>query len=229
MRIYNDFKLAMSEIKRDIVEMGIRVHPHTWQDRDVENDPNYSSLELQNYVYSVVHPRYEALPYHKLYCEEEWSDRLKGVWGHPVNPGESWKTRPEVWTQFIQLDGKLGYSYSDRFAKHMQVSKIIDRLREDPDSRQCFISIWDPSDINKLGGISRIPCSLGYQLQVRKDKVNLTYLQRSCDFATHYANDVALACMMQHYIANELEYEVGPYTHWIASLHLFKKDAEGVF
>lgn len=230
MRIYQDFSEAFSEVKRDIVEMGMRVYPKTYQDKDISEDSRYETLELQNYIYTVTHPVAERVPgFHLSYCDTEFGERVKGMIGEPINPGIAWRTRPEIWYEFLESNGKFSYTYPERLSKHYQVHLVMNRLREDPDSRQLYISIWDIADVKKLGGISRVPCSLGYLLQVRKDALNITYLQRSCDFVTHMSNDVHLACRMQEYLAASAQYQVGNFTHWIGSLHLFKKDAEGVF
>ncbi len=229
MRIYIDFKTALNEIRRDVGEMGLQVHAHTWQDKVVKDDPQFKSLELQNYDYCVTNPRVEDLNPTQPWADAEWEERVEGIMGNPINPGIAWKLREEVWSNFLTPGGVFGYSYAERFAYDQQVLRIIDRLESDPDSRQCFISIWRPDDICNLGGISRVPCSLGYQIQIRGGTLNLTYIQRSSDLATHFENDIYLAFRMQQYIANSLRIPVGRFTHNIFSLHLFRKDAEGIF
>ena len=52
---------------------------------------------------------------------------------------------------------------------------------------------------------------------------------RSCDFSTHFANDVYLAIKLLEYVAELTGYEVGNFTHTIFSLHIYKKDLKGVF
>lgn len=234
MRIYDNFNEAQSEIKRDLVEMGIKNHPKTYQDKYIADNPDYETMELQNYIYTVVNPKPSQVSCDIKYCEAEWLDRRQGILGKSLNPGHSWLIRKDVWEQFLTGEGKFAYTYPERFAQYAQVQRVIKQLRKDPDSRQGYISVWDPEDVNKLGGVSRVPCTLGYLIQVRKNKVNLTYLQRSCDFATHMGNDMALASALQWYIAGELavdnlDYRVGTFTHWIGSLHIFRKDAGGVF
>jgi thymidylate synthase len=209
--------------------MGIRIHPKTYQDKYVADDPEFETRELQDYIYMVTEPRLKDIDAIQPYCEIEWDDRLRGILGAPLNPGTAWLMRKEIWEQFLEKDGKFAYTYAERLASHNTVMEILNRIREDPDSRQLFISIWHPSDIEKLGGLSRIPCSLGYQIQIRKDKLNLTYLQRSCDFSTHLRNDIWLAVMMQRHLSEQTGYPMGKFTHWIGSLHIFKKDMEGVF
>ena len=228
-RIYREFPEAMSEIARDLAEMGVRVHPKSYQDKDVEFDPDFGTLELQNYIYTVLDPRLEDLEVTQPYCDKEWAERTQGIQGCAINPGKAWKTRKEVWEEFLQPDGTFAYAYPERFAQNRQVLKVIERLKEDPDSRQLFISVWNPEDINKMGGLSRIPCTLGYLVQCKADKVDLTYLQRSCDFSTHMKNDVFFAASLQKYIADKTGREVGRYTHWFGSLHVFQKDIAEVF
>jgi len=230
MRIYQNFKETIPEIRRDLVEMGIKVWPQTYQDKDIHGDPNFQTLELQNYVYTVVHPNGKDLKPSQPWADAEWSERLSGIDGEAINPGDAWKLRKEVWTEFLDRETKdFAYSYSERFAKYNQVEEVIKRLKKDPESRQLFISVWNPSDSQKLGGLSRVPCSLGYLIQCRKNQINITYLQRSCDWTTHFINDIYLAYKLQEHIAVESKHQIGTFTHWIGSLHLFRKDAQGVF
>jgi hypothetical protein len=230
-RIFISVKEAINEVGRDLAEMGIRVHPKTCQDKDVSQDKGYDTLELQNYTYTVIIPVSESIRSDVVqpYCDVEWGEREEGLEGCPINPGESWKTRPEVWKAMLEKDGTFAYTYPERFAQYNQIEEVISRLKEDPDSRQLYISIWDPEDITKIGGRSRIPCSLGYLVQCREGRLDLTYLQRSCDFATHMKNDIFFAIKLQEYLANRSGIPVGKFTHWLGSLHVFQKDVEEVF
>jgi len=230
MRIYSGFKEALNEIRRDVAEMGIDVHPHSWQDKIVKDMPEFDTKEVQNYMYSVTSPNVDDLNPVQPWADGEFAERIAGAeTGKGVNPGEAYKDRYDVWQNFLTEEGKFGYSYSERFAKNLQVQSVINRILTDPDSRQLWISIWEPDDIKNLGGISRVPCSLGYQVQVRQGVLNLTYIQRSADLVTHFENDVWMAHMMQRYISEKTGIPIGVYTHIIFSLHMFRKDAEGIF
>ena len=55
------------------------------------------------------------------------------------------------------------------------------------------------------------------------------YVMRSCDFNTHFVNDVYLAIKLLEYVANEVGMEVGSFTHTMFSLHVYKKDLKNVF
>ena len=247
MRIYTNFKEAVNEVRRDLKEMGIRVHPKTYQDKYVANDPDFSSLELQNYIYTVTSPDPSHLVVDESWANAEFVERVLGGEGpqnKPVNPGEAWKLRRDVWEQFLECPETCGeldeecpsecglrrfaYTYSERM--WFQYRPLLEEMVDNPESRQLYLSIWDPyRDIGNLGGVSRVPCSLGYLFQIRRGQLNMTYLMRSSDFATHFQNDVYLAVKLQEYFSEKVHIPKGYFTHFIGSLHVFQKDVKGVF
>lgn len=235
MRIFANFTEAFSEIKRDLAEMGIDVHTKTMQNKNIENDDNYSTKELQFYSYRIVDPMNDFPTLtdnlsNPLWALAEWDERRAGIEGNPVNPGEAYKLREGVWNEFLNKEGKFDYSYSERFAKNGQVLKVIKALKNDPMSRQAYISIWNIEDTNYLGtAVSRVPCSLGYLFQYRQGKLNLEYSMRSCDFNTHFKNDVFEALMLLAYVSNLTGLPTGDFIHHIASFHVYKKDIKNVF
>jgi len=85
-------------------------------------------------------------------------------------------------------------------------------------------------DIKSLGGKRRIPCSMFYQLLIREGKLDIYYIQRSCDFMTHWANDVWQAVWLMKHICGHLDgIEEGKFFHFITSLHAFRKDTGIIF
>jgi len=231
MRFYVDFAEAKNEITRDLAELGVDVQPETMQDIYVADRPEFSTKELQNYAYTVSNPDYVLIEgAHWDWVKQEWEDRLLGG----LNPGHAWKQRPEVWEQFIEGRGrgdkrweKFAYTYSERMGGP-HIEKVVDELREHPHSRQLWVPVWYPNDENRRGE-RRVPCSLGYWFVHRGGQLNVTYVMRSCDFATHWANDVALASLLLHHIAQRAELEVGSLTQFIGSFHVYAKDVASVF
>lgn len=231
----------IEETKRDLAEMGIVVRPATMQDKYVKGNPDYETRELQNYSYCILDAKSRDIPgVTQPWADAEFQERITDPWvrsprdGNPmssryINPGQAWKLRKEVWSEYLH-NGRMAYTYNELLWKNDQLTKVIDRLKEDPDSRQLWISLWNPEkDPDFLGGVSRVPCSLGYGLQVRDGKLNLHYVMRSCDFATHFRNDVYLAIKFLEWVAKKTGYQVGSFTHTIFSLHVYNKDVEGVF
>ena len=239
MRIYINAEEMIEATKRDLAEMGIVVRPATMQDKYIKGNPDYETRELQNYSYCLLDAKSQDIPgVIQPWADAEFEERVTDPWvrcsdgkGYPefINPGKAWELRKEVWTEYLH-EGKMAYTYNELIWNNDQVTKIINRLKEDPDSRQLWISLWNPDkDPDFLGGISRVPCSLGYGLQVRDGKLNLHYVMRSCDFATHFRNDVYLAIKFLEWVAEKTGYPVGSFTHTIFSLHVYNKDIEGVF
>ena len=244
MRFFRNFSSALGEIHHELVEMGTLTHAQTYQDKDVSQDENFMTMELTHYSYGVLDPKIEEIrlmlpaPRDSIvptqpWAELEFGERVMGMDGNPVNPGKAYLTRQNVWETFLERDEdgveRFAYSYSERLAEVDQVQRIIERLRKDPDSRQGWVAIWNVDDVRYLGGISRVPCTIGYSLQIRDGKLQIHYIQRSADFITHFTNDVYMAACLQRWVANELGVPVGRFYHTIFSLHMFKKDGAGVF
>jgi len=230
MRIYQNFPEALGEIKRDLAEMGIRIHPKTYQDKNVEGNPDFDAFELQNYIFTVTDPQPGQLEPSQPWADAEFLERISRA---AINPGEAWKLRREIWEEFLVKsstgEDRFAYTYAERFGEFQQLDRLITQLQGDSDSRQIFLSVWNPSDVLYLGGKSRVPCSLGYYFQLRQGQLNMTYLQRSADYATHFVNDIYLATLLMRYVAQWVGAPLGHYTHWLGSLHIFAKDAQGVF
>ena len=231
MRIYKNFAEAVDETKRNLYEMGIRVHPHSMQNKIVKNNEEYSSLEIQGEVFSVedTSDRDKMVGDNLAYCKAEFAERIVKT----VNPGKSYKLRLKVWKEFL-VNEKMDYTYSERMFP--QLEKTIAEMKRNPDTRQAIIEIHNNKlDLEAMGGKKRIPCSMYYQLMIRKDpqgipRVNIIYTMRSCDYYTHFKNDMWLACELKDYVAKRLGIKPGTFTMFIGSLHAYKKDFEtGVF
>lgn len=233
MRKFKDFPEAQNEIKRDLAELGMSVQPETMQDIYVADNPDFETKELQNYSYTVLRPNYDEIEgVHEEWVKAEWEDRLAGE----LNPGRAWKTRPDVWEQFLERDrGHRGtkmprlfsYTYSQRMGG-IHIEKLIKELMKHPHSRQLWLPVWWPTDEGRRGE-RRVPCSLGYWFVQRGGALHQTYMMRSCDFFTHYPNDAALAAILLHYVAKRADLKVGTFTHFIGSLHVYAKDVADVF
>ena len=108
--------------------------------------------------------------------------------------------------------GKMGYHFGD-------FSDLIERLKDDPGSRQAFYAIWHPQDSNNDG--VRLPCTIGYHFLIRNNKLHMTYLIRSCDIFRHFKNDIYMTIRLAQYVRDEVnpDLELGELSMWIGSLH----------
>jgi len=227
MRIFTTFPEAFDEIKRDLGEMGIKIETKTMQDKNIEGDEDFTTMELQNYIYTVTHPVIKELEPVQPWANAEWQERMRGIFRQPVNPGKAYKLRAELWNEFLH-DDKFAYTYSDRWSTYGQVMNVINRLQSDKFSRQLYISMFESRDTLHLGTM-RVPCSLGWHLMYRDGALNMTYFMRSCDWSVHFQNDVFLSMKLLELIANSAELTVGKFTHFMSSLHIYTKDLGVVF
>lgn len=256
MRIYTNLYEAVREVERDLGEMGIDVQPQTMQDKYVGDNPDYMTKEVRGYGFKVVNSPITDEVIHKViayiikcqygaiskisaiydYIQLEFKDRVDGT---PLNPGNAWIARKDIWNEFM-YDGKFAYTYSQRMC--FQVHRILDELKTRPETRQGIINIHSNiattggicvpgDDMRAIGGQSRVPCSMYYQLMIRHNKVDLIYTMRSCDFLTHFPVDVSLAMMLQKWYAAQLQLGVGTFTYFTGSLHAYRKDmaTRGIF
>lgn len=244
-RIYMNCFEMVREVERDLWEMGINVEVQSMQDKQAR----FMTKEVRAYGFTIC-PPFDKTDMNKMveyvfpkstvveYCEAEYRDRVSG---QVMNPGNSYKTRNQVWSEFLH-DGKFAYTYSERITP--QLGKIMQELRERPGTRQAIINIHSnffrnepPNevetelDLYRIGGKKRIPCSMYYQFMIRQDKLEGIYTMRSCDFLTHFPVDIWLAIALQQYIAGWLDIKSGPFHYFTGSLHAYEKDmkARGIF
>lgn len=252
MRIFENFPEAFGEIARDLREMGIHVKNKKMQDKEGA----FHTYELCNYGYTVLNPDFAHLEPTQPWAEVEWEDRLSGIENHPSNPGEAVDLREDdhmIWADYLEIGGRplpygvtidsliksqphlandpaiFAYTYSERFAINQQVWRIIRELRENPDSRQLYVSLWDPHHDCERLGVRRVPCSLGWHFLFRNERLHVTYFMRSCDFVTHFQNDVWLTLKLLHYVAENAGFKPGRFSQFINSFHVYEKDVKDVF
>ena len=238
MRIYKNCKEAVKEVGRDLFEMGIEVQTYSMQDKVVEGDPDFFTQELSPYMFMITDPLLDPESFMQHIFPEDWEGQLKWCYleirertsDSFLNPGTAWEIRNEVWAEYIH-EGTFAYSYNDRI--RVQLPRIITELRNKPGTRQAIVNIHSNfrGDIDKLGGGSRVPCSMHYQFLLRNEKLDLIYVMRSSDYLTHFCNDNWLAIALLGHVCKETGYKPGNYTFTTGSLHAYHKDLKtrGIF
>jgi thymidylate synthase len=236
VRVYSTFKEAKNEIARDLNELGREVFAG-YQSKDLSTLPaSMKTKELTDYDYIVLKPDFGDLNPTQPWADREWRERLAGILGRPLNPGHAWEARKDVWEPLLEQraddpqreeNRAFSYTYSERLAL-ANVPNAVEAFEANVFSRQVWIPIWNPIDNDRLGK-RRVPCTLGYQLTVRRGEMNIAYHMRSSDFSTHFDNDIWLAMQLQKYIADEIAVPVGTFTHKLGSLHVYAADVAHVF
>lgn len=136
---------------------------------------------------------------------------------------------PRYSGKFDKYHGAYGFRIRHNFGFD-QLERAYDALKSKPSNRQTVITIWDPEKDfpNKDGGSVNedIPCNICSMLKVRDNKLEWTQIMRSNDiFRGLPYNFVQFACI-QEILAGWLDVDIGSYTHFCDSLHLYAYDSE---
>jgi len=107
----------------------------------------------------------------------------------------------------------------------MQLPAAIDRLYDDPSTRQAVVTVWDPLwDLQY--GLKDYPCTVALQFLIRNDRLQLHTHMRSNDVWRGVAYDFFQFTQLQLAVAAVLDIDVGSYFHHATSFHLYESDAE---
>lgn len=101
-----------------------------------------------------------------------------------------------------------------------QIDLVIKPLKANKNTKRAVIQLYDPHDLLH----KRPPCTTTLQFLVRSDLVHLITTMRSNDAYIGLPHDIFCFTMLQEIVARTLEYEVGSYTHFVGSLHLYEKN-----
>lgn len=103
-----------------------------------------------------------------------------------------------------------------------QYDAIVERLRQDPSTRQAVVTIWNPT-YDLLPGKRDYPCTVLHQFRIRNNKLNMSVYMRSNDVWLGAAYDFFQFTRVQIAIASILGIEPGTYAHHVGSLHIYEQ------
>lgn len=108
-----------------------------------------------------------------------------------------------------------------------QLKRAYETLRHKAESRQVVLQIWKPSlDMPQEDGeptTHDIPCNVSSMLKVRDGQLHWTQIMRSNDLILGLPHNLVQWTTMQEIMAGWLGLEVGSYTHYSDSLHIYEK------
>jgi thymidylate synthase len=109
-----------------------------------------------------------------------------------------------------------------------QIENVLALLRETPSSRRAVIQLFDAEDISsaRTRRHPEIPCTTTLQLLIRDGLMHMVTTMRSNDAYVGLPHDVFCFTMLQEIIARSVERELGSYSHFVGSMHLYEKDRD---
>jgi thymidylate synthase len=120
-------------------------------------------------------------------------------------------------------DGTIHGAYGPRAFRPegaSQFDNVMALLRERPTSRKAVIQLFDGDDLK--GDYKDVPCTCTLQFFVRSGRLDMAVAMRSNDAYFGLSHDVFAFTMIQEIAARTLGYELGHYSHFAGSLHIYQ-------
>ena len=153
------------------------------------------------------------------YAEAEWQwyvsgdrnvSKLKDIYGKV----------PKIWSTMTDGKGNVNSNYGWQWIRGRQLDRVITMLKNNSNTRQAAISIYDGKEINDYDNDT--PCTYAVQFTVLNNKLNMCVVMRSNDLWYGFCNDQYCFSNLQVLVAHETKYEIGEYYHFAHNLHLYK-------
>lgn len=128
-----------------------------------------------------------------------------------------------VFNNYAEDDGNFHGAYGLRIG--LQTKYVVDKLKQDPETRQAVITLWDP-DLDNIPGKRDYPCTvaLNFQLTEGGHSLDMNVLMRSNDAWLGFPYDIFQFTQLQTSIARALDVFPGRYTHTAWSFHIYEKN-----
>jgi thymidylate synthase len=123
----------------------------------------------------------------------------------------------------VEEDGTIHGAYGPRVFGTRgtgQFDTVINVLRKRPTSRKAVIQIFDANDLR--GEYKDVPCTCTLQFLIRAHQLHMSVVMRSNDAYFGLPHDVFSFTMFQELAARTLGYELGVYSHYVGSLHIYE-------
>lgn len=120
-----------------------------------------------------------------------------------------------------RTDGTLGpiYGYQWRnFNGVDQITKLINEIKSNPDSRRLMVSCWNPADIPDM---ALPPCHYNFQVYINDGKMDLMWNQRSVDVFLGLPYDFAIYGLLLIALCEGLGYQPNQLIASLGDCHLY--------
>ena len=180
---------------------------------------------LFNVGFEIQYPAANAIVDSKIkrnwsleYANAEWRWYLSGD-RNIAKLGELYGKVPAIWKRMADVDVNVNSNYGWQWERTSQLDIVIQMLKDNPETRQAAISIYDGKEISDY--THDTPCTYAVQFTVLNHKLNMSVVMRSNDLWCGFCNDQYQFSNLQMLVANETGYDVGTYYHFAHNLHLY--------
>lgn len=104
-----------------------------------------------------------------------------------------------------------------------QIVKLIDNIKNNPDSRRLMVSAWN---VDEIDNVVLPPCHYGFQCYVQNGKLSLMWNQRSCDTFLGIPFNIASYATLLLLLCKETGLEAGELIGNLGDVHLYKNHVQ---
>jgi len=137
----------------------------------------------------------------------------------------------KIWDEWADENGDLGPVYGSQWRSWPtpdggsidQISKIIDTIKHNPDSRRIIVSAWNVAEIDHM---ALPPCHAFFQFYVADGKLSCQLYQRSADIFLGVPFNIASYALLTMMVAQVCNLECGDFIHTLGDAHLYNNHIE---
>lgn len=137
---------------------------------------------------------------------------------------------------FAEKWGELGpvYGYQWRYwpdgkgGEIDQITKAIDTIKNNPDSRRNIISAWNVADIDQMAIAGLPPCHSLFQFYVTDGRLDCQLYQRSADMFLGVPFNIASYALLTSMVAAVTGLKAGQFVHTFGDAHIYNNHIDQV-
>ncbi len=131
-----------------------------------------------------------------------------------------------IWNEWADADCELGPVYGRQWrawatadGRHEdQIARVLEQLRNDPDSRRIIVSAWNVGELEKM---ALAPCHAFFQFYVADRRLSCQVYQRSADIFLGVPFNIASYALLTHILAQQADLAVGELVWTGGDCHLY--------
>ncbi|MAU36928.1 MAG: thymidylate synthase [Flavobacteriales bacterium] len=136
-----------------------------------------------------------------------------------------------IWDEWADENGDLGNIYGYQWRSwpapdgaHIdQITKVIEALKNTPDSRRIIVSAWNVGEIEQM---ALPPCHAFFQFYVADKKLSCQLYQRSADIFLGVPFNIASYALLTMMIAQVCNLKLGDFIHTLGDAHIYTNHFE---
>ncbi len=136
-----------------------------------------------------------------------------------------------IWDEWADENGELGPVYGKQWRaweapdgrRIDQLSRVVDTLRRDPDSRRLLVNAWNVADVERM---ALPPCHYAFQFYVAGGRLSCLFTMRSVDVFLGLPFNIASYALLTHMVAQQCDLQPGELIWSGGDVHLYRNHLE---